>query len=282
MGSKKRTFAGATRSGDGEATSSTATTSAVKVVSGEQRDQGEELINKGLEISGERNAKQVRKNAALHVGGEENPFAILDEEVFAEIDGYKVSNEVKRKLREENRIEETVALTYGEIRCTSFAELLNEFLPECRGFFVDIGSGTGKAVLTAAMSGFSRCLGVEIVGKLHDCAMTGFARAKGKEGLIPDSAQIEFIVGDSFANVDKWQGADVIFAPTTCFTDELMEQLSASLKKVKPGAYIINTTRMIKSNDVKLISKKRSRYARGSLEFMLWRRVPIPPTTEEK
>ncbi|GBG29524.1 Histone-lysine N-methyltransferase, H3 lysine-79 specific [Hondaea fermentalgiana] len=196
----------------------------------------------------------------------------LDEHIFANIDGYKVAAAVKRELREQKRYEETTALTYGEVRCSAFADLLRECAPTEKGTFADIGSGTGKAVLTAALCGFHDCLGIEIVDKLHACAEQGLDRAI-REGLIAQDAQVKFVHGDSFALVDRWTQKDLIFAPTTCFTEDLMAQLTAALSALKPGARIITTTRTLTSKLLKLVLRKRFKYARGSLVFMVYERV---------
>jgi hypothetical protein len=67
-------------------------------------------------------------------------------------------------------------LTYGEVKFSGFSDVLSHMLlPLCQEgisrSFVDLGSGTGQALLVAALSGlFSRTLGMELVPGLHDIA----------------------------------------------------------------------------------------------------------------
>jgi len=72
-------------------------------------------------------------------------------------------------------------LTYGEVVSTSFEQLLMESAalvktstPPGQRCFVDLGSGTGKAVLTASLFadglGLSRSIGIELLEPLHQSA----------------------------------------------------------------------------------------------------------------
>lgn len=72
-------------------------------------------------------------------------------------------------------------LTYGEVVSTSFEQLLMESTalvktstPPGQRCFVDLGSGTGKAVLTASLFadslGLSRSIGIELLEPLHQSA----------------------------------------------------------------------------------------------------------------
>lgn len=68
------------------------------------------------------------------------------------------------------------SLTYGEVTFSSFLQILDFVMrlrPTADGVFVDLGCGTGKAVLTAALSEarFSLCWGIEIVPDLLELAL---------------------------------------------------------------------------------------------------------------
>jgi len=66
-------------------------------------------------------------------------------------------------------------LTYGEVHYKSIAECFrfirnkyNSFPEGQGGTFVDLGSGSGKGVLAAAlMHNFDRCIGIEILEGLY-------------------------------------------------------------------------------------------------------------------
>jgi SAM-dependent methyltransferase len=66
------------------------------------------------------------------------------------------------------------ALVYGEVDVASFAEIFAAYLPDLPrsgGLFVDLGSGTGRAVFAAwLLHDFEKCVGVELLKSLNDIA----------------------------------------------------------------------------------------------------------------
>jgi len=113
-------------------------------------------------------------------------------QLFVEVDGYEVSRQEKRKLKEKalhmydilhlshSKLENTYSmmkgrsLTYGEINLPAFAEVLKIVVPASGEKFYDIGSGTGRAVLLAAQlypHTLTKCCGIEIVSGLHQVAL---------------------------------------------------------------------------------------------------------------
>ena len=69
------------------------------------------------------------------------------------------------------------SLTYGEVQPQSFLSILtwvNAQRGSVGGTFVDLGCGTGMAVLSAALSAcsFNKCWGIEIVPNLVDAALS--------------------------------------------------------------------------------------------------------------
>ena len=96
--------------------------------------------------------------------------------LFASI---RSANELSRQYRREAAAgSDDKSLTYGEICPESFLQILSlavRNLPiDQRRSFVDLGSGTGKAVISAALShlGFTRLEGIEIVPGLHSLAVS--------------------------------------------------------------------------------------------------------------
>ena len=66
--------------------------------------------------------------------------------LYTGVDGYRVSALAQQRPFLAGR-----ALTYGEITPAGFAAILDDLGPKARGIFYDLGSGTGKAVLLAAL-----------------------------------------------------------------------------------------------------------------------------------
>lgn len=151
-------------------------------------------------------------------------------------------NRISTVARKERKYESTV-LSYGEIKFESFGSLLcnlSKYGVNISGLynFVDIGSGTGKAVICAALMGvFEKCTGIEIIAELHK---TSIQMLKGYYRHCQTSNEViavDFILGD--ATFIDWSKTDLVFAHATCFDDPTMERLSKTASKMKSGSIII-------------------------------------------
>mmetsp|Transcript_22252 Transcript_22252/g.29088 ORF Transcript_22252/g.29088 Transcript_22252/m.29088 type:complete len:334 (+) Transcript_22252:88-1089(+) len=137
-------------------------------------------------------------------------------------------------------------LNYAEIDLSFLIALLRNAKPQPGDVFFDLGSGTGKAVLTAAkLYDWSKCVGVEFLQPL-----TAMAKSfQGKAAKVPGySPSVEFITND-FCNpeVDVSQ-ADVLFAYSSKYDSNglYLTELSAKLAECKPGARIITIDKRLK------------------------------------
>ncbi|CAM9436613.1 unnamed protein product [Ectocarpus fasciculatus] len=94
----------------------------------------------------------------------------------AQLDGTKLSLEYRRSSVHDD----TRSLTYGEVDVPDFLSILDLVKPQDGEVFVDLGSGTGKAVLTAACGfpEFVKCRGIELVQGLADAAADHLQTAK--------------------------------------------------------------------------------------------------------
>eukprot|EP01041_Mallomonas_annulata_P007465 gene7465-15277_t len=94
----------------------------------------------------------------------------LTRHIFRQINGRKLSKNYRECLAEKDE----PSLTYGEICPDSFQQILS-FVTEDRKdnlIFADLGCGTGKAVLCAALlsMSFRKVIGIEIVPSLYESA----------------------------------------------------------------------------------------------------------------
>ncbi|MBV7537473.1 histone methylation protein DOT1-like protein [Duganella sp. sic0402] len=198
-------------------------------------------------------------------------------------------------------------LIYGEMQrfeLENYFDAIKPYLPT-GGIMVDLGSGLGKVVMTAALTlPFSRCVGVELMTYRHRLAQDRLVRLltltrQGLEALpeplrvdtpltLPSGvvangrhllelgARIAFIENDMF-KVDV-RGASLVFVYSTCF-GPLMNALSNKLARELPeGALVSTTTYPIKHPSFRLLET----HAPGTLSWtsmMIYQRIG-PPTTQ--
>ncbi|MBI2444574.1 MAG: hypothetical protein HYV42_05045 [Candidatus Magasanikbacteria bacterium] len=173
----------------------------------------------------------------MNLGLAERYFNLL----YADIDGYRLSAAGKQHWGQTPPKE----LTYGEVNFASFPALLAAADAPPGGTFYDLGSGTGKAVILAALLGnFRRLVGIELIPELYQTAAA--VREKFNQRLRPALPQsypepdINFRSGDIFT--EDWSEADVIFVQATCFSENLLTQLTERCQQLKPGSRIISVT----------------------------------------
>ena len=167
-----------------------------------------------------------------------------------------ISNEERGMLNTKEK-----SLTYGEIDFASFYKVLRD-IPHWarkRGVFYDLGSGTGRAVIAARLLGdFSLCRGVEILEGLHVEAATVVndyleSYAKLQYFGIPTGLEV---FCDSFTTYD-WSDGDVVFANSTCFSDDLMVSLSDQAEALKKDSIVITFTKALSSSQFEVVKKIR-------------------------
>jgi SAM-dependent methyltransferase len=163
--------------------------------------------------------------------------------LFEGVDGYKLSFESRNQLGFYDQ-----GLTYGEIFFDTFYKMLEKTQPKEGEVFYDLGSGTGKAVFAAYfLFPFSKTVGIEILPTLYQASKT--ILEKYEKEVRPkilekkNQQKIEFILGD-FLKID-FSDADVVFANSTCFSQQMIDKLETSFLSLKKGARIITLTKKL-------------------------------------
>ena len=187
---------------------------------------------------------------------------------FAQVDGYGVARDAKRRQRESGVYLE--GIQYGEVDPSAFAKALGWVSPADGERFVDLGSGTGKAVLTAAALHRFRCAtGVELLEPLHAAAQ------RARAALPPEAlraAEVRLLCGDAFKHPWAEEGG-VVFCTLTCLTDEAIAALERGCERLPRGARLIVTTRELKCHCLRLLRREKLPYGKGSLLFLAYERV---------
>ena len=125
------------------------------------------------------------------------------------------------------------------------------------GIFYDLGSGTGKAVISMSLfCPFKKLVGIEILRGLWDLSMRSrFAYYKNiSDNFIkyPQLFNFERINEIEFYNGDflrqKWTEAAMIFANSTCFSDDLMDKIGIkAMNECKEECIMITVSKKIQN-----------------------------------
>ncbi|RHX96944.1 hypothetical protein DYB36_009019 [Aphanomyces astaci] len=147
--------------------------------------------------------------------------------------------------------------------------------------FVDLGSGTGRAVFIARLNfdfsrycacpsyvhkHDSRCTGIEILRGLHDAAAdvcsnyNEFVRSVISTTRSPLDASF---FHSSLLDLD-WAHADVCFANSTCFDSTLIAEMADKAANMRSGSYLITFTKPLPPDTpFDIIDKERRKMSWG-------------------
>ena len=126
-------------------------------------------------------------------------------------------------------------------------------LQEPGGKFYDLGSGLGKGCIAAALCfNFEIVYGIELLEGLYSMSLDVAAsyNSKGKAALSGRDIDTDIIMlnGDMLDFEFKdWSDGDVVFANSTCYSDQFMEKISDLAMQLKKGAFIITFTKQLPS-----------------------------------
>lgn len=193
------------------------------------------------------------------------------ESLYTGIAGYEVSHSQRKRDNLEDR-----SLIYGEVLPAGFHQLLTQANPPAGGVFYDLGSGSGKAIVLAALLGsFSRLVGVEILSDLVETSRSVLARfdAEVRPTLPPEqqAQKIEFLSTD-LLSID-FSDADLVFTHSTCFESNLLKAMGEKLGELKKGAKVIGIGRTIPSAHLNKLQTTMIELDWGSTGGVLYERI---------
>jgi SAM-dependent methyltransferase len=117
---------------------------------------------------------------------------------------------------------------------------------------VDLGSGTGRVVLAAALALQPKLvIGLEIVPTLHDVASQISHRWNNEYKLCnhKNTTVLDFRCCDFTIDTDWWVNkADLVFIHGTVFEDELVQNVYNICKKLKVGTWIVTVSQPLVSS----------------------------------
>lgn len=131
------------------------------------------------------------------------------------------------------------SLLYGEVLFEPFWDLIQSLPIANAGDFIDLGSGSGKAVMTAALSKrFDESVGVELLEPLYQLSLEAFSRL--------DNLIHYRLVCGNWLECDL-SSASVVFINATGLFSEALETLVNILEGLSTGAIVIITTKTLSS-----------------------------------
>lgn len=186
----------------------------------------------------------------------------------------QIGKNASRREREQLQLTDP-SLVYGEISFNSFAAALLKIkykyglpgvgnspmvggiMQRDGGIFVDIGGGTGKALVAASIiHNFEHAYSIELLEGLHTLAVDIISNfnSKGKTALENmgrvSSTTCAAYHGDMLnMSYKDWRHADVVFANSTCFDENLMLKIAETAQPMRRGSFFITFTRPLPGED---------------------------------
>ena len=163
--------------------------------------------------------------------------------LYTDINPFKISRDEQKRLGIEND-----SFTYGEICFYDFVKLLEQADPKPGENFYDLGAGSGKAVIIAAlMFPFKQTTGIEKLPGIYDLAC-GIKNTATQYHTAPIDFKQQDIAETNFTD------ADIIFINSTCFFGTFWDNLIEKFAQLKPGTRIILTSKTLPQKHFTLIT----------------------------
>ena len=165
-------------------------------------------------------------------------------DLYYDIDGYEASRQSKDNLKQSRYI-------YGEVEFYCFSALLSLIKPKPEDVFIDLGSGVGKACVSAALAfNVHQCIGIEIVPKLHQLAQKVYQRCPSHL-----QNQLHFIC-DDYLNQNLFN-ATIVFTNATALFGEDWQQVERQLIAQLPkGASVLVSSKKLPEKYFKHLAMK--------------------------
>lgn len=150
-----------------------------------------------------------------------------------------------------------------------------------RGVFYDLGSGTGKPVVAAAIAHtFDICYGIEILEGLYSVSLDVLnaynTRGKAKLNRTTDT-HVQMTLGSFLSfSVKDWRDADVVFVNSTCFDENIMLQLAKLARGLKKGAFFISLTKQIPSEEFAVLEYSMYKMSWGEATIFICQKTTDP------
>ncbi len=173
------------------------------------------------------------------------------------------------------------SLVYGEIDFLSFISLLEKVQPQPNEVFCDLGCGTGKALLTAALNfDLAGAIGIELLPGLCTLANEQIKKAKtliklydknDSEHNLNQLACIQIINKDvQDCDLEK---CNIVFINATCLNLAIWQKIVEKLLCLQPGSRIIVTSKTIQHEHFQLLYQGRALMSWGMNSVTIYKKL---------
>jgi len=158
--------------------------------------------------------------------------------------------------------------TYGEVEFASMIPMLELCSLKAGEVFWDLGCGTGKCLITAALlyPDLAAVKGVELLEGLY-AACCGAVSAL----QVDSKVAMAVIQGDILA-VD-WSEADLVYVSSLCFPETLLTEIAIRMEKLKPGARVLSLKAFLPSSSFLLLHSAKAKMTWGPASVYLYHRL---------
>lgn len=180
------------------------------------------------------------------------------EHIYAHVDAFDCSINARKK-------QDDLSYVYGEIEFESFIASLSLTHPKPHECFLDLGSGSGKAVLAAAMVFNVNSFGIELFKELNELA------EEAKNTLVTMAsyqhlAKKIHLINDNFLTI-PWPDAHIIFINATAFFGDIWLHICKKIDELASCRMIITTTRPLNNANWVLVGQTQSAMSWGVVDI---------------
>lgn len=158
-----------------------------------------------------------------------------------------------------------IRTTYGEISFLEFAALLKALKPSTNDIFYDLGSGTGKACLVAALCfPFREVIGIEYIKQRHQLAL---AVQQQLPKAIKSKLQFQY---SDFLSIDLSRASHVFIHSTAFFNDDWQQVVEHLQQSLTTGCKVIVCSKDLPQPTFTLLHQGVIDMAYGSCHFKIY------------
>ncbi|MDO8626123.1 MAG: hypothetical protein Q7K39_01540 [Candidatus Magasanikbacteria bacterium] len=195
--------------------------------------------------------------------------------IYAAVNGTEISTTERQKLNLRNS-----SLTYGEINFEAMQAIVSALGETAGKNFYDLGAGTGKAVILAALlANFKKTVGIELLPALYQAAEVARKKLvlqmaqepRDQTAVNKTTAEVLFIRDNIFWA--DFSEADVVLVSTTCFDERMMEMLKRRLTMLRPGSLVITVSQSLHSGYYDIIGRFKINLKWGEATVFIHKKI---------